>query len=78
MISGVSCANEARIVTLKFTVKEVLVNDITTSLSLPSVIVNPPANYIGATVAPAQPVSVELQSGSGPAGIAEIVEVAEL
>jgi hypothetical protein len=62
MVLGEPCAPAVRIVTLKFTVKDGFAGEsVTTALSLPTIVVTPPGGVAGATVAPAEAVTVSLK-----------------
>jgi hypothetical protein len=84
MITGAPCSAPVTVVTLKFTVKAGFSGDVKTVLSVPSAIVNPPAGYLGTTIAPGQSATVTLHEGPAPSAVMEmaaledIVEVVEI
>jgi uncharacterized repeat protein (TIGR01451 family) len=61
MVLGTPCSPAKNIVTLKFTVLNGFTEErVNTNLNLGSIIVSPPAGYIGATTAPGKPVAITL------------------
>jgi hypothetical protein len=80
MISGVSCDPAAKIVTLKFLVKDILVEEaLETYLDFGAIAVNSSANYVGSLVAPGVGLPVTLHSPiEGRAGALEVIEEAPL
>ena len=61
MTLGASCSTAVRLVTLKFTAKDgFAAYGLDTRLAIGSIMVSPPAGYIGATTAPGETVAITL------------------
>jgi hypothetical protein len=61
MVIGEPCKNDAKIVTLKFMIKDIFSEDsIDTDLSFASVLVSPPGGVVGTTTASGEPVTITL------------------
>jgi hypothetical protein len=62
MVLGASCANDVKIVTLKFTVLDGFqADDVETALSFATVTINPPAGYLFMGTAPSPPLDLILR-----------------